>query len=203
MNVLWDIDTQIDFMMPEGKFYVKGVEDIRHNLWLINTIIVPNLMRNGHKIAVAGSVDTHAPKDPEFKVYPEHAVKGTPGWMKVSETLHPNTVYVPMEQLELTQILDTANHARQGLRVMFEKNTPDVGVNKNVKPFLEDIQPTTVYVYGVVTEICVKAAVEYLTSIGFDVKVITDAIKEINMYDAAKLRGQWNTIHVNDLLKVL
>jgi hypothetical protein len=32
MRVFWDVDTQVDFMSPEGKLYVPGAETIAPNL---------------------------------------------------------------------------------------------------------------------------------------------------------------------------
>lgn len=199
MKILWDVDTQFDFMKPGGKLYVKGAEKINYNLWRITNVILPSI--KGKNVIAAGSVDTHTPDDPEFEVYPEHAVKGTHGWLKIHETCFPYTTMVPMDPLKPEQVKDIADHARKHMRVMFEKNTPNVGVNKNVKPFLDDVKPDAIYVYGVVTEICVKAAVEYLMNLGYNVKVISDTIKEINMYDAAKLRGQWKMITLDDVVK--
>ena len=74
-----DIDTQFDFMVPEGKLYVPGAVDL-----------IPGIARLAHfigknKLAVCGSYDWHVKDDPEFKRFPEHCVKFTTGAMPLMD----------------------------------------------------------------------------------------------------------------------
>src|SRR5512142_104712 len=78
--VFWDVDTQRDFMLPDGALYVPGAERI-----------IPNLARltqyaRQHDILVVADVDAHQPDDPEFQDWPPHCLVGTPGQWKVQET---------------------------------------------------------------------------------------------------------------------
>ena len=76
--VFWDVDTQIDFMEPAGKLYVPGAEEIRLNLAYLTNM--------GSGVRLSGSVDAHAPHDPEFNEWPEHCVYGTPGQLKIQDS---------------------------------------------------------------------------------------------------------------------
>ncbi len=73
------VDMQNDFVKPGGKLYVpaaqKTIEPIRR---LLGKAREKNVM-------VAYTMDTHYPGDPEFRIWGEHAVKGTWGWQIVDE----------------------------------------------------------------------------------------------------------------------
>ncbi len=85
--VFWDVDTQHDFMRPDGKLYVPGAETI-----------VPNLKRltdyaHAHGIRIVASADDHVKghrelsEQPDFReTFPEHCMHGTPGQKKIPET---------------------------------------------------------------------------------------------------------------------
>src|ERR1051325_2709820 len=82
--VFWDVDTQVDFMAPGGKTYIKGAEEITENLRLLTGYARDNGIRN------VGSVDYHTPGDaeislsPDFReTFPPHCLRGTEGQQKV------------------------------------------------------------------------------------------------------------------------
>ena len=77
--VLWGVDAQADFMLPDGKLYVPGAEKI-----------IPNLNRlveqaRWARVLLISSADAHQPDDPEFREWPAHCVKGTAGAELVPE----------------------------------------------------------------------------------------------------------------------
>src|SRR5512137_1459018 len=83
-----DVDTQRDFMLPDGALYVPGAERI-----------IPRLRRlfdfaRKHGITIVSSADAHTPKDPEFEQFPPHCVQGTAGQRKIDETLLPRPVTI-------------------------------------------------------------------------------------------------------------
>lgn len=184
-NLMWDVDTQFDFMDPEGKLYVPGT-DMMSNMRNIASTMGLVTSHAGYKFA--GSVDKHAPDDPEFEVFPEHCVYGTPGQLKIPELKFPNPIFVPMEKLGNNHIKEIADDQNQ---VLFEKNTPDCRVNKNIEPYLAEVNPEKIFVYGIVTEICVDKAVRYLTELGYNVFVVEDAIKEIDPDAANQCKEDW------------
>jgi nicotinamidase/pyrazinamidase len=71
--VFWEVDAQVDFMLPGGKLYVPGAEKI-----------IPNIKRlvneaRAGRVLLVSSGDAHTPDDPEFELFPSHCVKGTSG----------------------------------------------------------------------------------------------------------------------------
>ena len=117
--VFFDIDTQVDFMLPHGKLYVPGAERI-----------IPNLVRlisfaRAQGIPVISSADAHAPDDPEFAIWPPHCVAGTPGQRRIPETQFANPVVVPCRPGAFTP------PARWSGQTIVEKKTYNTGDNPN------------------------------------------------------------------------
>ena len=79
--VLWEVDTQKDFMLPGGKLYVPGAEQLLPNIKKLT-----DAARQGHVFLVSHGC-FHTKDDPEFSTFPPHCVKGTPGAGFVPEAL--------------------------------------------------------------------------------------------------------------------
>ena len=184
-NVLmWDVDTQVDFMSPEGKLYIPGAEDIVDNLRIITrTAIAKNYM-------LSGSVDAHAPDDPEFMVYPEHCVYGTPGQLKIPETTTGVQLFIPSARLKAGQL----QFSKFRGQVMFEKQNPSCKTNQNLDNYLSCLEPEAVFIYGVASDICVAEAVGYIAGERcLNTYVITDAIKGLDADKERELMEDWKT----------
>ncbi len=80
-TVFFDVDTQIDFLIPAGALYVPGAER------MIEQIAALNRYAMEHGIPVISTMDAHAEDDPEFKQWPHHCVAGTLGQQKPPSTL--------------------------------------------------------------------------------------------------------------------
>ncbi len=76
-TVFFDIDTQIDFVLPAGSLYAPGAE----------TIIPAVAELNRRAPLVISTMDAHSEDDPEFRIYPHHCVVGTVGQQKPAATL--------------------------------------------------------------------------------------------------------------------
>jgi len=162
-----DIDTQFDFMEPGGKLHAKGAEALKPNL----AKLVSLARELG--IPIVSSVDAHSESDPEFSQYPPHCLKGTPGQKKLAETLTGNEVFVPSQR---TKPLPDPRKAH----VVLEKQVFPLFGNQNADEILKATGARTFFVFGVVTEVCVKAAVLGLLERGYDVRVVEDAIWPID-----------------------
>jgi nicotinamidase/pyrazinamidase len=171
--IFWEVDVQADFMLPGGKLYVPGAEKI-----------IPNVDRlvkaaQAGRIFIVSSGDAHAPEDPEFKLFPPHCVKGTPGARIIPQGLTPGYLTVPNEASFALppRILD----CRQ---IVLEKQTLDVFDNRKASEIVgligATLGPDTEYVvFGVVTEYCVRGAAKGLLERGCKVAIVEDAIETL------------------------
>src|SRR5215813_9491194 len=78
-TILFDIDTQFDFIDPEGRLYAKGAEEILPNLENIFTLA------ERHRYTTISTMCAHTPDDPEFTQFGPHCVNGTPGQHRIMD----------------------------------------------------------------------------------------------------------------------
>lgn len=160
-----DVDTQFDFMHPEGNLYVPGAKEI-----------VPNLEKlvyfaRTREIPLIASADAHTVDDPEFKLFPLHCVKGEPGQQKIDATTVKGALCVGIQPQKLD--MDPVN------AVVVEKTVFDMFANPNIDQVLETTAAKEYIVFGVATDYCVKAAALGLRRRGYDVEVVTDAVRPV------------------------
>src|SRR5919204_1118398 len=86
-RIVWDVDTQVDFMLPDGKLYVPGAEETAPAMARLVAAA-----REARIVHVA-SADDHELTDPEISdspdfanTYPPHCLRGTRGAEKIIET---------------------------------------------------------------------------------------------------------------------
>lgn len=168
--VFVDIDTQFDFIMPQGKLYIKGAKEIIPALKRLTQIA------KKFDIPILASLDTHIKNDPEFKQFPAHCVIGSRGQKKIPQALLKRHIFIPQEAaLSKEELLDKIKACPQ---LIFQKNTYDIFVNRNlsraVKPF------KSAFVYGVALDYCVKYAVLGLLKAGMEVNLVIDATKPVD-----------------------
>ena len=65
-TVYFDIDTQLDFMVPGGALYVPGAERILQEVARLNL----------QASLLISTMDAHDEDDVEFQVWPHHCVQG-------------------------------------------------------------------------------------------------------------------------------
>ncbi|HKW87811.1 MAG TPA: cysteine hydrolase [Candidatus Acidoferrales bacterium] len=166
----WEVDTQADFMLPEGKLYVPGAEKrIPQMKRLVDAA------RNG-KVFLVSSTDQHAPGDPEFQRFPPHCVRGTSGAEILPDLEAAKTLRIPNEAKFF--VPDNLNDVQQ---VIFEKQTLDVFDNPNTEKLLARFPSDAEFVvFGVVTEFCVNLAAKGLLDRGRRVALVTDALETID-----------------------
>ena len=166
INLFIDIDTQNDFMNPDGALYVSGAETIKPNLSKIYNWAKEN---NSYIIA---SVDAHEPDDIEFNYFKPHCVKKTYGQQKIVETKLDNPLVISMDYPKKPEL--------KKKHFIIEKNDFNVFVNPHTAKLLELINPDNIYIFGVATDYCVKAATESILKRYKNVSIIVDATKGID-----------------------
>jgi nicotinamidase/pyrazinamidase len=165
-TAFFDIDTQIDFLFPAGSLYVPGAERLIPALHRLNHYAA------AHGIALVSSMCAHTEDDPEFKQWPAHCVTGTVGQLKPSETL--------LEKRSVIGVAAGDYGAHGAQQILFEKSQLDVTTSPNFRPLVAALAADGYFVYGVVTEYCVRFAALALLDTGKPVSLVTDAIQTLN-----------------------
>jgi nicotinamidase/pyrazinamidase len=168
--ILWEVDVQRDFMLPEGKLYVPGAEKLLPNIRRLT-----DLAREG-KVLLVSHGCFHAPDDPEFKIFPPHCVKGTTGAEPVPEALTENVAWVENE-VEAKLPANLFDYQQ----IILEKQTLNIFKSQHADALLERLgREAEFVVFGVVTEYCVNFAAKGLLERGRRVVVVRDAIETLN-----------------------
>ncbi len=174
--ILWEVDTQADFMLPGGKLYVLGAEKLLPNIRKLT-----DAAGAGRAFLVSHGC-FHATDDPEFKMFPPHCVKGTPGAEFVPEALTEKVVRVPNEA---GAKLPADFSACQ--QVLLEKQTLDIFASRHADELVKRLRAEAEFlVFGVVTEYCVSLAAKGLLQRGRRVAVVRDAIETLNAAEGEK-----------------
>lgn len=171
-TVFFDIDTQIDFLLPAGSLYVPGAER------LIPALTDLNRFAASRGIPVVSDMCAHAENDAEFRDWPPHCVVGTVGQQKPASTLLAKRVVIPSAP---------GDYPIEGAeQILFEKQQLDLFTNPNLPQLLERLGADRYVVYGVVTEYCVRLAALGLLGTGKPVSVVTDAIATLRAEDSTR-----------------
>jgi nicotinamidase/pyrazinamidase len=164
--IFLDIDTQIDFMLPDGRLYL---EESRHIFQNLHRLLEYALTKG---ILILQTADTHTEDDPEFETYgfPAHCVADTPGWRRIPQTdLIPDRIIPKAFSAEVSS-------PRDERVILIEKPSFSITSNVNAVRFLDTLRPCHFIAFGVATEGCVRRSILSLRELGFEVSVVIDAV---------------------------
>ncbi|HVO62545.1 MAG TPA: isochorismatase family cysteine hydrolase [Terriglobales bacterium] len=179
-RILWGVDIQRDFMLPGGALYVPGAEKLIPN---INSLV--DLARSQSALLIS-SADQHTPGDPEFKVFPPHCVRGTPGAELIPEAALDKILRIPNDN-SFALPADLFTHGQ----LLLEKQVLDVFSNPNTAKVVERLPADPeFYIFGVVTEYCVQCASKGLLDRKRRVAIVTDAIETLKKEEDEKTISQ-------------
>ncbi len=187
--LLWDVDTQVDFVRAGAKLPVPDAE-----------AAAPAMARLVRWSAEQGlthlaTADDHELTDPEISdepdyeaTYPPHCLRGTPGAAKIQETAQLDPL-----PLSLTPyppgILPRLVDGHRELLVL--KKTYSAFSNPNLEPVLAFLSPSEVIVFGVATDVCNHAAIMGLLARGYEVAFVEDASRGLSDERVASVLAQW------------
>jgi nicotinamidase/pyrazinamidase len=183
-TVLWDVDTQVDFMLPDGKLYVPGAEET-----------APAMKRLVEAARAAGivhvaSADDHELTDeeisdePDYQItYPPHCLRGTRGARKIAETEQEDPVPITLESLPERYLA--------GREFLLLKKNFDVFTNPNTQWLLEYLSPDDVVVFGVATDVCDDAAIRGFLARGLKVRFVEDAARGLDEGRVTACTAAW------------
>ena len=189
-TIFWDVDTQVDFMLPSGSLPVPGAP-----------ALLPNLGRltagaRSVGITIVHTADDHELHDDEIstepdyvETFPAHCLRGTEGAHRLPETAAASDAAdIPPDGagIDLAAVAASAE-------IVLRKNRFDAFSNPAAVPLLRALAPDTVVVYGVALEICDRYAVEGMLALdpGLDIVVVEDAVGALDAERGAELLDDW------------
>ena len=189
-TLFWDVDTQVDFILPDGKLYVTGAEQIRANLALLTT----HARQAGRIVA---SVDYHAETDPEIShnpdyidTFPPHCLIDTPGQLKIEETTPADPLWIDTDLIPAETLRERLSEHRG--EIIIRKKRFDVFSNPNVDAVLNELNPSEIVLYGVALDVCNRFAVEGLLERNVaPISLVLDASRAIDPNRGEALVETW------------
>jgi len=188
-RILWDVDTQVDFMEPSGKLYVPGASDVAPAMERL-----VDAARAARLVHVA-SVDDHELTDPELSetpdfsnTYPPHCLRGTRGAEKILETKQRDPLPLPLVPYPPGLVRQLVAGRRE---LLLLKKSFDVFTNPNTDPLLDALDPEEVVVFGVASDVCDDAAILGLIRRGRRVRFVEDAARGLDEARTAACQAVW------------
>jgi nicotinamidase/pyrazinamidase len=183
-RVLWDVDTQVDFVHADGKL---AVPDAPAALPAMGRLVEGARVAGIPHIASADDhelTDTEISDSPDYRTtYPPHCLRGTRGAEKVRETCQEDPV-----PLALSVVPDRWLDGREFLLL---KKSFDVFTNPNAERLLERLEPEEVVLFGVATDVCDDAAIRGLLARGRRVVFVPDASRGLDFERTAACLAAW------------
>ena len=173
-TIFYDINTQRDFILPDGKFHIEGAEKMVP-VWKAIT----DLARD-QKARIVCSVDCHVPGDPQLKSwggpYPDHCMAGTPGQEKIAETAPLNPLTLENKEYAPDEIKKILDHQGEIVfrRQQFEKLAGNAHLSAILRLVLRPYQD--IVMYGVYTESCVDREISALVGLGPKLHLVRNAV---------------------------
>jgi nicotinamidase/pyrazinamidase len=186
-RVLWDVDTQVDFVHADGKLAVPGSE-----------AVVSAMARLVEAARTAGlphiaSADDHELSDAEIaaapdyvRTYPPHCLRGTPGAEKIAATRQRDPVPLALTPVGASWLA--------GREFLLLKKHFDVFTNPHADVLLELLDPDEIVLFGVATDVCDDAAVRGLVARGRRVTFVEDASRGLDEARSAACVADWRTL---------
>ena len=176
-TVFWDVDTQFDFMLPEGKLYVPGAENIIDKVSEVRRFALDN----GYSIIA--DIDWHSADNdeisdnPDFeRTFPPHCMAGKPGSERVGYLGELPIEYVSIDKMDAGDLRELVD--KEQFHIVIRKDELDVFSNPNTEELVKMIEPKKVIVFGVALDFCVSCVVQGLSRFGdIELCVLIDAVK--------------------------
>jgi nicotinamidase/pyrazinamidase len=171
--LLWDVDTQVDFIRADGKLPVPDAESA--------VPAMERLVRWAEQEGVIhlATVDDHELTDPEIAdepdyaaTFPPHCMRGTPGAAKIPETAQRDPLPLSLTPYPPGRLPALVRDRRE---LLVLKKSFSAFSNPNLEPLLEALKPDEVILFGVATDVCNHAAVMGLLARQYDVAFVEDA----------------------------
>jgi len=183
-RLLWDVDTQVDFMLPKGRLYVPGAEETAPAMGRLvgaarATGLVHVASADDHELS-----DSEISREPDFSTtYPPHCLRGTRGARKVPETEQVEPVPLGLSAVPGDYLV--------GREFLLLKKHFDVFTNPHAERLIELLDPDEILVFGVATDVCDDAAIRGMLQRGRRVRFVEDAARGLDEARTARCLTAW------------
>jgi len=188
-RVLWDVDTQVDFVHRDGRLAVPDSEAAVPAM----ARLVDWARREG--VPHVASADDHELTDDEISetpdyrtTYPPHCLRGTRGAEKIPETAQLDPVPLGLGAVDERWL--------RGREFLLLKKHFDVFTNPNADRLLVLLDPVEVIVFGVATDVCDDAAIRGLLARGRSVTFVEEASRGLDASRTASCLADWRAAGV-------
>jgi nicotinamidase/pyrazinamidase len=187
--VLWDVDTQVDFVQAAGKLPVPGAEDAVPAMaklvrWAEEQGITHLATADDHELT-----DPEISDEPDFEAtYPPHCLRGTPGAARIAETAQRDPLPISLTPYPPGLVPRLVEGRRE---LLLLKKTYSAFSNPNLEPLLEALAPDEAIVFGVATDVCNDAAITGLLARGYGVAFVEDASRGLSEDRTAAALARW------------
>ena len=195
-TLFWDLDTQYDFLMPDGKLYMEGADQI------IPVVSDVRAMALDHGCLILASQDWHSLENPEIsetpdyrETFPPHCMAGTPGAARVGYLGHLPIDYVGFEPRNPGE-LEELVQAKQ-FHVVVRKEAISIFSNPNTANLIELTAPGRIIVFGVALDVCVADALRGLARFaGIELLLVRDATKGLGIVPDKQILDELQSLGV-------
>jgi nicotinamidase/pyrazinamidase len=183
-RVLWDVDTQVDFVHADGRLAVPDAEAavpaMARLVQAARSVGIPHVASaDDHELA-----DAEISADPDYRTtYPPHCLRGTRGAEKIPETRQDDPI-----PLALAEVADSWLRGREFLLL---KKHFDVFTNPHAERLLGLLDPDEVILFGVASDVCNDAAVRGLLARGRSVTYVEEATRGLDEARTAACVEVW------------
>jgi nicotinamidase/pyrazinamidase len=183
-RLLWDVDTQVDFVHADGKLAVpdatEAVPAMERLVAAAREADIPHVASaDDHELT-----DSEISESPDFETtYPPHCLRGTRGAAKIAETSQEDPV-----PLALTVVPERWLRGREFLLL---KKSFDVFTNPNADTLLGRLDPEEIVLFGVATDVCNDAAIRGLLARGRRVTFVEEASRGLDEARTARCTAAW------------
>jgi nicotinamidase/pyrazinamidase len=180
-TIFWDVDSQFDFMKPEGKLYVPGAETIIPKVSEVRRFA----LEGGY--SMIADIDWHSRDNseisdtPDFKeTFPPHCMAGEPGAERVGFLGSVPIQYIDIDEMDVEAI--RALIRDEQFHVVIRKESLNVFDNPNAEKLVSLVKPKRVIVFGVTLDCCVYYVARGLNKIpGIKVSLLADVVKGLEV----------------------